>query len=59
MRSLEEIEVLDSMKRVLDKINEKLKDETVLGDIMENERLKIKKVWVERKIKEWTDFIDQ
>ena len=46
MENLEK-EVLDSMKKVLQQIDEKLKDENILEDIKETERLQNKKEWVD------------
>lgn len=58
MKSIEK-EVLESMKRMLQKIEDKLQDENILGDVNETARLQNKKVWVVQKIKEWQQFINQ
>ena len=57
MESLEK-KVLDSMKRVLQQIDEKLKDENILEDIKETNRLQNKKKWVEDQIVNWQKFIN-
>ncbi|MFW5803978.1 MAG: hypothetical protein ACOCWG_01965 [bacterium] len=54
-----EIEVLDSMIRVLQRMEEKLKDEDIIGDINESARLQNKKKWVEEQIENWQEFIRQ
>lgn len=58
MESIEK-EVLDSMERVLQKIEEKLQDEDIPGDINENARLQIKKKWVKKQITNWQEFINK
>lgn len=58
MDSIEK-EVLDSMKRVLQRIEEKLQDDNILGDINETTRLLNKKTWVLEKINEWQEFINR
>jgi hypothetical protein len=52
-------EALDSMKKVLEKINEKLNDEDILGDLVKVEQLRIKKIWIKEKIQEWEEFNNQ
>jgi len=58
MKSIEK-EVLEAMKRVLQRIEDKLQDENILGDVNETARLQNKKVWVVQKILEWQEFINQ
>jgi len=52
-------EALNSMKKVLEIINEKLKDDKILGDLKENERYKKKKKLVEKNINDWEQFINE
>ena len=59
MNTIEEKAVLDSMKKVLDKINEKLQDDEILGDIKIHDSFQRRKKLVEKHIEDWQIFMNQ
>lgn len=52
-------EALDSMKVFLEKIKRKLEEESTLEDADMAKYLQDKKIWVEEKIQDWVQFINQ
>jgi hypothetical protein len=59
MNSIDEAEVFDSMKKVLRRINLKLEDEEIMGNTKDQEYFRRRKTFVEEKLKDWEEFMNQ